>query len=137
MKYLGIDFGQKRVGLAISTKDERIVLPYKTLTYTSREKLILEITKIIETEHIQGVVVGLPVGLDGKETLSTRQARNFIKHLKKQVDLPVNFVDESYSSYEAEDRLKSRGMSSKKIKKVVDQMAAVEILNTYLLSRNP
>ncbi len=128
---------KKRVGLAISTKDERIVLPYKTLTYTSREKLILEITKIIETEHIQGVVVGLPVGLDGKETLSTRQARNFIKHLKKQVDLPVNFVDESYSSYEAEDRLKSRGMSSKKIKKVVDQMAAVEILNTYLLSRNP
>lgn len=113
------------------------MLPYKTLTYTSREKLILEITKIIETEHIQGVVVGLPVGLDGKETLSTRQARNFIKHLKKQVDLPVNFVDESYSSYEAEDRLKSRGMSSKKIKKVVDQMAAVEILNTYLLSRNP
>ena len=136
MKYLAIDYGQKRVGLAISTSDEKLILPYKTLTYTSRKKLVSDITYIVDTENIQGIVIGLPIGINGEETLITRQVKNLVRDLKKRLDVPVYLVDESYSSYSAEQNLKSRGMSAKKIKKVVDQQAAVDILNTYLSSKN-
>ena len=137
MKYLAIDYGQKRVGLAISTSDEKLILPYKTLTYTSRKKLVSDITYIVETENIQGIVIGLPVGINGEETLITRQVKNLVRDLKKKLDVPVDLVDESYSSYNADRILKNRGMSAKKIKKVIDQQAAVDILNTYFSSKNP
>ena len=137
MKYLAIDYGQKRVGLAISTSDEKLILPYKTLTYTSRKKLVSDITSIVETENIQGIVIGLPIGINGEETLITRQVKNLVRDLKKKLDVPVDLVDESYSSYNADRILKNRGMSAKKIKKVIDQQAAVDILNTYFSSKNP
>jgi len=137
MKYLAIDYGQKRVGFAISTSDEKLILPYKTLTYTSRKKLVSDITSIVETENIQGIVIGLPVGINGEETLITRQVKNLVRDLKKKLDVPVDLVDESYSSYNADRTLKNRGMSPKKIKKVIDQQAAVDILNTYFSSKNP
>ncbi len=136
MKYLAIDYGQKRVGLAISTSDEKLILPYKTLTYTSRKKLVSDITSIVETENIQGIVIGLPIGINGEETLITRQVKNLVRDLKKKLNIPIYLVDESYSSYNAEQSLKNRGMSAKKIKKVIDQQAAVDILNTYLSSKN-
>lgn len=136
MKYLAIDYGQKRVGLAISTSDEKLILPYKTLTYTSRKKLVSDITYIVDTENIQGIVIGLPIGINGEETLITRQVKNLVRDLKKKLDIPIYLVDESYSSYNAEQSLKNRGMSAKKIKKVIDQQAAVDILNTYLSSKN-
>lgn len=137
MKYLAIDYGQKRVGLAISTSDEKLILPYKTLTYTSRKKLVSDITYIVETENIQRIVIGLPIGINGEETLITRQVKNLVRDLKKKLDVPVDLVDESYSSYNADRILKNRGMSAKKIKKVIDQQAAVDILNTYFSSKNP
>ncbi|WP_461834345.1 Holliday junction resolvase RuvX [Desulfothermus sp.] len=136
MKYLAIDYGQKRVGLAISTSNEKLILPYKTLIYTSRKKLVSDITYIVDTENIQGIVIGLPIGINGEETLITRQVKNLVRDLKKRLDVPVYLVDESYSSYSAEQNLKSRGMSAKKIKKVVDQQAAVDILTTYFSSKN-
>lgn len=137
MKYLAIDYGQKRVGLAISTSDEKLILPYKTLTYTSRKKLVSDITSIVATENIQRIVIGLPIGINGEETLITRQVKNLVRDLKKKLDVPVDLVDESYSSYNANRTLKNRGMSAKKIKKVIDQQAAVDILNTYFSSKNP
>ena len=137
MKYLAIDYGQKRVGLAISTSDEKLILPYKTLTYTSRKKLVSDITSIVATENIQRIVIGLPIGINGEETLITRQVKNLVRDLKKKLDVPVDLVDESYSSYNADRILKNRGMSAKKIKKVIDQQAAVDILNTYFSSKNP
>ncbi|GAB6161608.1 Holliday junction resolvase RuvX [Desulfothermus naphthae] len=137
MKYLAIDYGQKRVGLAISTSDEKLILPYKTLTYTSRKKLVSDITSIVATENIQRIVIGLPIGINGEETLITRQVKNLVRDLKKKLDVPVDLVDESYSSYNADRTLKNRGMSAKKIKKVIDQQAAVDILNTYFSSKNP
>jgi len=136
MKYLAIDYGQKRVGLAISTSDEKLILPYKTLTYTSRKKLVSDISYIVDTENIQGIVIGLPIGINGEETLITRQVKNLVRDLKKKLNIPIYLVDESYSSYNAEQSLKNRGMSAKKIKKVIDQQAAVDILNTYLSSKN-
>ncbi len=135
MKYLAIDYGQKRVGLAISSRDEKVVVPYKTLFKSSKNKLLQELIEIIDSEQIEGIVVGLPLGLNGEDTLSTRQVRNFVKELKKMVNVPVYLIDESYTSFDAEQKLKKRGLSNKKIKNIIDQIAAMEILNTYIMSK--
>ena len=135
MRYLGIDYGQKRIGLALSSVDEEVVTPYKTLKNSSRQKAITEVINIVKQEKIEAIVVGLPIGLQGEETLTTRQVRNFVADLRKKVSIPIYLMDESYSSYEAESKLRELGMSSKKIKKIVDQVAAQDILITYLRSR--
>lgn len=135
MRYLGIDYGQKRIGLALSSVDEEVVTPYKTLKNSSRQKAITEVVNIVKQEKVEAIVVGLPIGLQGEETLTTRQVRNFVADLRKKVSIPIYLMDESYSSYEAESKLRELGMSSKKIKKIVDQVAAQDILITYLRSR--
>ncbi len=135
MRYLGIDYGQKRIGLALSSVDEEVVTPYKTLKNSSRQKAITEVINIVKQEKVEAIVVGLPIGLQGEETLTTRQVRNFVADLRKKVSIPIYLMDESYSSYEAESKLRELGMSSKKIKKIVDQVAAQDILITYLRSR--
>jgi len=132
LRYLGIDYGLKRVGLAISSRDEKIVTPYKTLIKSSKKKLLKDLKEIIEKEGVEAVVVGLPMAADGSETLTTRQVKNFVAELKKCISKPIYLMDESYSSFVATSRLKEAGISSKKIKKIIDQVAAQDILTSYL-----
>jgi putative Holliday junction resolvase len=132
MRLLGIDFGTKRVGLAVSDGTAGMAFPLKTIERTTREALFDELLKTIEEERVGKVIVGLPLDLSGQETLSTRQAANFAASLKRRTDLPVVFADERLSSAEAEDRLHEAGVSGKSLKKVLDSQAAVLILESYL-----
>ncbi len=132
MKYLGIDYGIKRVGLAITSSNERMVLPYRTLKRIPKKAFFDQLLKILERENIEGIVVGLPLDENHRETLSSRQVKNFIKELKKHTSLPIYLVEEAYTTYEALEKLKQRGMSSRQIKKIVDQVAAMEILKYFL-----
>jgi len=132
MRVLGVDFGIKRVGLAATDREGRMAFPLKTVTRTTRDATFAEILAVIEAEGIEAVVVGLPLDLDGSETLTTRQAVNFANSLARRVDMPVFFADERLSSVEAEERLHEAGVSGKKLKKVLDSQAAVLILESYL-----
>lgn len=132
MRVLGIDFGLKRVGLAICDEGGILATPYGVIQRTTRDKLFDELLEVMEKECVGAVVVGLPVSLEGDDTLTTRQARNFTESLKRRTELPVHLADERLSSYQAEQELKEAGLCGKKRKKVLDSQAAVKILQSWL-----
>ena len=133
MRILAIDFGLKRIGLALSDREGRLALPYTTLVKKDNAQLMAELQNILEREDVDGVVVGLPLGLDGEETLTTRQAKNFAQRLRKVCpSLPVYLHNEALSSSEAAHRLSESGIRGRKQKDVLDQVAAAVILESFL-----
>lgn len=137
MRYLAIDYGLKRIGLAVSDASGCMSFPLETLKKTTNEKLFAELQSIIRSQGIDALVVGLPRGLEGQGTLSTRQARNFARKLGSITGLPVSMVDEALTSALAEEKLKQSGVRPKKRKEYIDQQAAVEILNSFLTGKEP
>ncbi len=141
MRLLGIDFGIKRVGLAVTDPEARLAFPLKTVYKTTRDKLFAEILEVIESEAVEAIVLGLPGGPEsrqgvdadaGEEQLIVRQIRNFAERLKRRTELPIHFMDESYSSLEAEQRLHEAGVRGKRFKATLDQHAAVLILEAFI-----
>ena len=132
MRALGVDFGLKRVGLAVSDRTGSLVSPLGTLTRTTRDALFDELMEIIQNESIETVVVGLPLSLEGEDTLTTRQARNFAESLRRRVAVPVHLMDERLTSAEAEEELNAAGLRGKRKKMALDSQAAVIILRSWL-----
>ena len=118
MKYLAIDYGQKRTGIAVSDTGGSMAFPRKTI--------------LIEAEATDAIVIGLPINLDGEESLTTRQVRNFSKSLARRTTLPLFWMEEALSSYEAERDLRDAGRSAAQGRAVLDQQAAVRILQSFL-----
>lgn len=132
MRALGIDFGLKRVGLAVSDPTGTLVSPLRTLARTTRQALFDELLKIIQDESVEAVVVGLPLALSGEDTLTTRQARNFAESLGRRTELPVHLMDERLTSAQAEEELNAAGLRGKKRKAALDSQAAAVILRSWL-----
>lgn len=136
LKYIAIDFGTKRIGLAVSDPEARLAFPLRTVYKTTRDKLFTEILAVLEEHGAQGVVLGLPhgpVAADGQEALIVRQVRNFAARLKRRIQLPIHLVDEDFTSRDAEERLRQAGLYGKKLKEVLDQQAAARILEAFIL----
>ncbi|SNR96909.1 putative holliday junction resolvase [Humidesulfovibrio mexicanus] len=136
MRVLGIDYGQVRVGLAITDPEGRMAFPRPTIARTTRDSLFEELATLIRSEGIDAVVVGLPLTLDGEDSLTTRQARNFAASLARRIDAPVHLMDERLSSAAADAQLKEAGLCSRKRKTHLDSQAAVQILETWI-GQNP
>ncbi|WP_027361534.1 Holliday junction resolvase RuvX [Halodesulfovibrio aestuarii] len=132
MKYIAIDYGTKRTGLATSDTGGNMAFPRMTLIMKTREKFFTELLAFIEKETPDAIVVGLPMTLDGEETLMSRQVRNFLARLRRRCDLPIFIITEALSSFEAELELRDAGLKGHEIDKVVDQQAAVRILESFL-----
>lgn len=94
MKYLGLDFGTKRTGVAVSDNDGRMAVVKETIEVEGQQAVIDRIKTIIEEDAIESIVVGLPVGLDGQQTEQTEIAQRFIEKLRNHVTVPVQTVDE-------------------------------------------
>jgi putative Holliday junction resolvase len=131
-RYLGIDFGEKRVGIAISDPTLTLAQPLQTLHYTSVKKLILNIQDMVKEKEIEKIVLGLPLNLKGKDSLKTKDIRKFAEKLKSQLNIPILLVDERFTTKEAQRILKQLGRQSSKRRDIVDQIAAQHILQTYL-----
>ena len=132
MKYLAIDYGQKRTGIAVSDAGGRMAFPRKTILMHTRSAFFEELIALIEADAPDAVVVGLPINLDGEESLTTRQARNFAASLARRTPLPLFWMEEALSSFEAERDLRAAGRSAAKGRAVLDQQAAVRILQSFL-----
>ncbi len=129
MAVLAIDYGRRRIGLALS-RTNFVATRYKTLL---KDRDILEqIKDIIEKEAIQRIVFGLPKGLDGKLGTLEKEAKEFATKIEQLFDLPIIYVDESFTSEQAKENLKSNGIDLKKNKSLVDQEAARIILEEFL-----
>lgn len=130
---LGIDFGTKRIGIALGQTFTQSAKPLTTLPNNSQ--LWQSLDTIIQEWHIGQIIVGLPLGMDGKEHEMTRQVKNFAKKVQHHTGLPVTFMDERLSSYEAERQfqsLREAQLSKAKNKSQIDAMAAQVILQSWL-----
>ena len=137
MKYLAIDYGLKRTGIAVSDAGGRMAFPRCTLHLTTRERFFAELAACLAEEKPDAIVVGLPLPLpgeegDGSESLIIRQVRHFVERLQRRTELPVFWMNEQLSSYEAESDLRATGMSGARRREVLDQQAACRILESFL-----
>lgn len=131
MRWLGIDYGDKRIGLAISDETETFASPYRTLS--ADQKLLPELQQISERERIGGIVLGLPKNMDGTLGPAAAKAQAFGKKLA--VALPsakIVFWDERLTTIEAQRALHAAGKNVKQSKKIIDQVAAQILLQSYL-----
>ena len=134
MRYLAIDYGLKRVGLAICDAEETIVSPLQLLKVdpSRPQRLVEQIERIVTEHQVEAVVVGLPLNMDDSEGQQAQLTRLFVKRLCETVNKPVHFQDERLSSEAADGMLAESGLSKKKRKEKRDMLAACEILNDFL-----
>jgi putative Holliday junction resolvase len=137
-RIMGIDWGAKRTGLAVSDERREFVFPRGVVRPPRREGdmhfgIIQKILQIIKDENIVGIVVGLPLRGDGSESDTTRAVRLFSAELAERTDLPIVFINENLTSMEAEERQKAKGR-----KESLDSEAAAVILENAiaLMKRN-
>jgi putative Holliday junction resolvase len=134
-RVLGIDFGERRVGLALSDPSATIAQPLPTLTRRAGKRPpIAAITAIIQQHDVEQAVVGLPLDLAGEETEWTHTVREFGTKLQERAGIPVDFLDERLTSVQAERAVRSVGLkkSDREQKHRIDAAAAVLLLQTYL-----
>ena len=128
MKYLAIDYGEKRTGIAVSDSGGSMAFARTTIHKVTREKFWNDLLRILNDEAAEAVVVGMPKTADGEATPIIRQIRNFIISLQRRCTLPVYIMEETLSSFEAEARLREAG----KNKSGLDGAAAAGILESFL-----
>ena len=132
MRYLGLDLGTKSLGLSLSDKTGLIASFYKNISYTDEDKLLEEIKDIVEKEHVEKLVLGLPKNMDNSLGWRSTETIEFKEKLEKMLDKEVILEDERLTTVIATNNLIFGDVSRKKRKQVVDKMAAVEILQGYL-----
>ncbi len=130
MRYLAIDYGTKRTGLAVCDAGETIASPLAVVQ--GRKNLIERIKRVIVSEEIGAVVLGLPLNMDGSEGPQAKLVRAFAKELAGHISIPIHLQDERLSSFEAEQKLQDIGLSRGKRRERLDALAAADILQTFL-----
>ena len=134
-RVLGIDFGERRIGIALSDPTRTIAQPHATLVRRRRKRPpVAKILHIMVTEDIDTVVLGLPLSLDGDEPEWAAQVRDFGDSIARRSGRPVEYVDERFSSVLAERAVRSLGLprAERERKERIDAAAAAIILQTYL-----
>ena len=131
-RILGVDYGSKRVGLAIS---DGIGLTARPLQTVGRGELQSTLRALSEAYDIGAVVIGLPTGLSGTEGVSAVAARELAAEIQEILGVETRFVDERFTTRLAESSLLESGMKRQERKETVDRVAAAIILQTYLDSR--
>lgn len=123
---LGIDYGQARVGIAICDMDGLVATPLITLK--NDKTLFAKLDELINEHNIVGVYLGKPKHLSGVEGATVELVSQFAQRFDESFSLPITYVDERLTSGGAEKLLKSAGKNSKESKGLIDQLAAVAIL---------
>jgi putative Holliday junction resolvase len=140
---LAIDYGRKRLGLALSDEHGVTARPYATWTRINRRRDLSRLRELVRHEGVRRIVIGLPLHLDGTASEMSEEARGFARRVEKALGLPVEMMDERLSSWEAQEMLAAassnerkrqspsgRGKTSKKT--AFDDMAAAIILRDFL-----
>jgi putative Holliday junction resolvase len=130
MRYLAIDHGTKRTGLAICDAAETIASPLVVLH--GQKELLKKIAEIVKAENVEAIVLGLPLNMTGSESSQTKLVRKFAEQLKVHLSVPVYLQDERLSSFSAEEKLAPADFTRGKRKKRIDAVAAAEILEAFL-----
>jgi putative Holliday junction resolvase len=136
-RLLGVDYGDVRIGLAISDPNWILASPLATYNRHNHEQDSRFFRELVETEAIGQIVVGLPIHLDDHEGSKAAEARAFGRWLQQVTCLPVLFSDERFTTVDAEEHLWSAGLTHKQRKKRRDRVAAQIILQSFLDAGGP
>jgi putative holliday junction resolvase len=138
VRVLGIDYGARRIGLALSDATGTLASPWRRIDRTGPEadtlaELVREIDRLVaDADGLEAVVVGWPRRLDGSPTHQTPHVEAMVRALQQRVNVPVILQDERLSSHEAEARLAVRERDWRKRKEKLDSVAAAIVLQDYL-----
>jgi putative Holliday junction resolvase len=131
-RVLGLDYGRRRVGVAVSDRDRRIASPLTTLIRGGAEADARALRRLVTEEEIETIVVGLPVHTSGRESELSREVRVFATWLEAATGRPVRFIDERYSSREADAMLRDAGLNARAREARRDMLAAHVLLQSFL-----
>ena len=131
-RLIGIDPGRKRIGIAISDENKIVATPYTTIIKENYSDLISQIKKIIEEFHIDGIVIGNPINMDGSEGPSSQSAKDLAKNISKDITEKVTLWDERLSSQGAFNLSNDLAINSSKKVEKLDENSAQFILQGVL-----
>ena len=133
-RIMGIDYGVRKIGVAISDPLKIISYPYKTIDVKKNPDYISEIKKIVGEKQIESIVVGYPITLSGNISAQTKITEDFIYKIESVLNIPIYKCDERLSSQEAKRYLRQQNIKIGHNKEKVDQMSASLILRQFLSS---
>lgn len=131
-RYLGIDYGQKRIGVAISDEDGQISFPLCVIRNSGIQRVIKELNRIAAERKADKIILGLPLSLDGSKGPAAKGVEQFAKQLKERINLPVDLWDERLSTKIAERAMIEGGLSRSRRRQSIDAATAQIILQSYL-----
>ncbi|MCX7982467.1 MAG: Holliday junction resolvase RuvX [Syntrophales bacterium] len=132
MKVLGIDFGDRKIGIAVSDGTGRFAHGVCTLRRKSKKDDLKFIRELVQKEGAAKIVFGLPIGFDGHEGKVCEKVKKFANELREEIGVPIEFVDEVLSTEEAKEIVALRPRKRKFQKDEIDRIAAAIILQRYL-----
>lgn len=135
MRYLGLDLGRATIGVAVADDVLRTARALETLRRSGEAADLAALRRLAEDYEVTRAILGLPLNMDGSEGPSARLARAFAPKVEEALGVPVELVDERLSTFEAEQRLRARGISSREGRAIIDAEAAAVILQTWLDAR--
>lgn len=136
MRILAVDHGEKRIGLALSDPTQTISTPLTVIKHTTRLMDAAQVANIVSENDVELIIIGQSFDEEGNPNLAGRRAANFADVLKEQTNIPIELVDESFSTNDAQRTIVEMGIPRKKRKGHHDALAAVIILRSYIESNN-
>ena len=131
-RVIGLDVGEARTGVALSDPLGMVASPYETIQVTSARKDAEAVKAIAEEQGAIRIVVGVPLNMEGEVGPQAKKVLKFVEVLREAVGVEVVTIDERFSTAAADRSLRESGVKGKRRKRVVDQVAAQQILQLYL-----
>ena len=133
-RIIGLDWGLRRCGVAISDENRGFVFVRPKITVKTQNELIQKVVGIISTDKVSGIVLGLPLHADGTDSDTTKMVREFANCLSEKTDLPIIFIEENLTSTAAQEEIGCKSIS--KIKQELDSVSAKIILENAIALLN-
>ena len=138
-KEMGLDYGAKTVGVAISDTLLQVAHPKETIFRDNEKRMrktLARIEELCRTEQVEAIVIGLPLLPDGTEGERAKKARDFAEKVRLRTNLPVYLQDERFTTIASEEELDEMQVKKEEQKQVIDQLAACHILDEFLNSHS-
>tara|TARA_A100001037_G_C15151697_1_gene639698 strand:+ start:6593 stop:6997 length:405 start_codon:yes stop_codon:yes gene_type:complete len=127
-RILGVDYGDRRIGLALSDLEKIIASPFKTI---QNKDSLNSLATIIDEQDVESIVIGLPIGLKGQDTIQTLKVREYVKKLES-FNCPIYLEDERLTSVAAQKSLIEQNLKTGHNKSIIDKRAASILLQQFL-----
>ncbi len=131
-RLLGVDYGEKRIGCALSDPTQMLASPLVTLDYLGSKQIFRELRRVIKEYNAVAIVIGMPLHLDGRIGDKAAQVKEFAEQAKNRLSISVYLWDERWTTVNAEKSMQARGLSPSKHRDRIDKVAAAFILQGFL-----